>query len=41
MGVDNLFSRANFKLLRAAALVEWRQLLSAEIYAVPATWLFL
>jgi putative transposase len=29
MGVDNLYSRANFKLLRAAALAEWRQLLSA------------
>ena len=30
------YSRINFKLNRAAALAEWRQLLSAEIQAALA-----
>ena len=32
----HLYSRMNFKLNRAAALSEWRQLLSAQIQATPA-----
>ena len=31
VGAPSLFSRTNFKLNRAAALAEWRQLLSAQI----------